>query len=85
MKDTSFEDCSIFTCFNNNLFCIYFLFPANYHRLQALHQVQNFALILQTNFNEPPIFIALVPAIKKSLISVELLKKVSNLFNINNK
>ena len=65
MKDTSFEDCSIFTYFNNNLFCIYFLFPANYHRLQALHQVQNFALILQTNFNEPPIFIGISACHKK--------------------
>ena len=65
MKYTSFEDCNIFTCFNNNLFCIYFLFPANYHRLQALHQVQNFALILQTNFNEPPIFIGISACHKK--------------------
>lgn len=59
VKNTSLEYCSIFTCFNNNLFCIYFLFPANYHRLQALHQVQNFALNLQTNFNEIPIFMGI--------------------------
>ena len=65
VKNTSLEYCSIFTCFNNNLFCIYFLFPANYHRLQALHQVQNFALNLQTNFNEIPIFMGISACHKK--------------------
>ena len=34
------ENTSIFICYNDNLFCIFFLFKPDCHRLQALHEVQ---------------------------------------------
>ena len=57
--------CNIFTCFNNNLFCTYFLFPPDFHRLQALHHVQEFADKLQIAFDKNPVFMGISACHKK--------------------
>lgn len=54
-----------FICCNNNLFCIYFLFPPDFHRLQALHLVQEFARKLQITLKENPVFMGISACHKK--------------------
>ncbi len=43
IKKLSQEEMDVFICANNNLFCVYFLFPVDMHRLAATHKVKNIA------------------------------------------